>query len=270
MRTWSNTHPQATTHFGSKPIEDVPEFARQPNADPFHATREYWLTTFAPRSARPAHTIESLVLSETRSQEAATTETENSFREEGEYWQITYEGSRFAIRNLKGLFYIQFLLTHPEERMHVSELAALADRGSSPAVDCVADAVSELDVRTGPSDAGEVLDARATREYKARIVELRSELDEATRWADLERADSIRHEIGFLTMQLDSAYGRNGVARKMGDPSDRARKAVTKCIREAIERITKQNFALGRHLANSIRMGFYCSYSPEPPIRWQS
>jgi len=277
VRTWANTHPQLRTQVDSKPTFDVPQFPRQPNEDPFHVRRRYWLTTFAPRAASApsgesaALPIESRALSEIPSREAAAIETENSFREEGEYWQITYEGSRFAVRNLKGLFYIQFLLTHPEERVHVSQLAALADRGSSPAVDRAADsAVGDLDVRTGPSDAGEVLDARATREYKARIVELRAELDEATRWADLERADSIRHEIGFLTTQLVGAYSRNGAVRKMGDPSERARKAVTKCMREAIDRITKQHFALGRHLANAIHMGFHCCYSPEPPIRWRA
>jgi hypothetical protein len=51
---------------------------------------------------------------------------------------------------------------------------------------------------------------------------------------------------------------------------ERVRKAVTKCIREAIRRIGKQHPALGRHLQNAIHTGYCCWYSSERPITWTS
>jgi len=186
---------------------------------------------------------------------------------------VAYEGTAVGIRGVKGLFYLQYLLQHPEEKIHVSNLAALGDHYWSPAQ------VGAPIVTIGPQagvdqmvlgDSGHVLDRRATQEYKARLIDLRAELDEATQWADLERADAIRREIQFLTDQLTAAYGRNGRARKIGDPMERVRKAVTNRIRDAIERILKQHASLGRHLGNAVRTGFYCCYSPENPVEWKS
>jgi hypothetical protein len=54
-----------------------------------------------------------------------------------------------------------------------------------------------------------------------------------------------------------------------GDPTERARKAVTERIRTALERIGSAHPALGRHLENSIRTGIFCSYRPEAPVDWK-
>jgi hypothetical protein len=69
-------------------------------------------------------------------------------------------------------------------------------------------------------------------------------------------------EIDFLAAQLTQAFGRTGRARKMSDPMDRVRKAVTNRIHDAVDRIAKQDPHLGRHLHNAIRTGFSCWYSP--------
>ena len=120
------------------------------------------------------------------------------------------------------------------------------------------------------TDSGQILDARARQESRTRLLELRSDLDEASQWADLGRADSLRREIEFITSQLTSSIGRSGQARKLGDPMERMRKAVTNRIHDAIARMSKQDASLGRHLANAIRTGFYCWYSPETYISWKS
>src|SRR5882724_8931259 len=54
------------------------------------------------------------------------------FRDEGEYWQILYEGKCLHIQSLKGLFYLRHLLQHPDDKIHVSSLAALGDHYSRP------------------------------------------------------------------------------------------------------------------------------------------
>jgi hypothetical protein len=191
------------------------------------------------------------------------------FRHEGEYWQILHKGQIIHIRSLKGLFYLRHLLQHPGEKIHVSSLAALGDHYSRPGRST---ADRGLDVPPDPPllahDLGGVIDSRAAREYRTKLDELRSELEEASQWADLGRAASIQREIEFIEKELASAYGLNGQLRKLDDQIERMRKAVTNCIRDSIVRIAKQNPALGRHLSNAIRTGLLCRYSPENTVCW--
>jgi hypothetical protein len=40
-------------------------------------------------------------------------------------------------------------------------------------------------------------------------------------------------------------------------------------IRAAVKAIARQDEALARHLANTVRTGRRCSYEPEPGVTWQ-
>jgi len=195
------------------------------------------------------------------------------FREEGEYWEILYEGTRIRIRSLKGLFYLRHLLQNPGAKTHVISLTALGEHCASTASRSGRSADRGLAVPPKAplvvNDAGPVIDARATWEYRGRLDELRSELAEASQWADLERAASIQREIELINRELASAYGLNGHARRLDDQTERMRKAVKNRIHDAIVRIAKQNPVLGRHLRNAIRTGPLCHYSPENDVAWQ-
>ena len=50
---------------------------------------------------------------------------------------------------------------------------------------------------------------------------------------------------------------------------ERARKAVTNRIRDALSRIESEHGALGGHLRRSIKTGTFCAYQPETQISWQ-
>lgn len=52
---------------------------------------------------------------------------------------------------------------------------------------------------------------------------------------------------------------------------ERARSAVTKRIRDAIQKIAKNHPQLGRHLLTRVKTGYECRYLPDPdqPIDWQ-
>ena len=55
----------------------------------------------------------------------------------------------------------------------------------------------------------------------------------------------------------------------MADPVERIRKAVTNRIRDSLDRIAAEHEALGRHLANAVHTGTFCSYTPERPAAWE-
>ena len=56
-----------------------------------------------------------------------------------------------------------------------------------------------------------------------------------------------------------------------GPGLERARSAVTKRIRDALQKIEKNHPALGKHLGARVKTGYECMYMPDPdqPIAWQ-
>ena len=69
-------------------------------------------------------------------------------------------------------------------------------------------------------------------------------------------------EMEMLAQQLSS--GVRG--RRVASHSERARLTVTKGIGAALERIAKHHPPLGRHLAATVRRGYYCIYVPDPRL----
>jgi hypothetical protein len=130
---------------------------------------------------------------------------------------------------------------------------------------------SELEVRPDLGDAGELLDAQAKAAYKARLVELQAELDEAEHFNDLARAAKASAERDFLVGELARAVGLGGRDRRAASHAERARLNATRAIRAAMANLARANPSLGRHLSSTIRTGRYCSYTPDPrvPITWE-
>jgi hypothetical protein len=60
-----------------------------------------------------------------------------------------------------------------------------------------------------------MLDANARRAYKARLGELRGELEKAEDFHDIGRAARLRGQMEFLAAELTRASGRRG-ARTQG------------------------------------------------------
>lgn len=190
--------------------------------------------------------------------------TENGFVREGELWLVTYRGTAARIRDSKGVRDIARLLTTPSVDVAAVDLAGGDGfrAGGSPA------AASGLELST-PGHAGEVLDAQAREQYRARLRDLEEEVAEAESGNDPERASRARDEQEFLLAELRAAVGLSGRPRLALDPAERARKAVTARIRDAIGHIEVAHPPLGRHLRHSVRTGSFCAYDPAEPIPWR-
>jgi hypothetical protein len=117
---------------------------------------------------------------------------------------------------------------------------------------------------------GAILDVQAIADYRRRMGELRDEIDEGEHSNDIGAVDRARTEFEMLSQQLRSGIGLSGRARTFASHRERARVTVTKRIKVAIEKIRISDPALGRHLANSIRTGNFCCYSPTEAAAWQS
>lgn len=171
------------------------------------------------------------------------------FVREGELWALSFDGQTVRLKHAKGLQDLARLLAVPGQEIHAAELAG---------------------GRVVSVGLGDVLDPRARAEYRQRLRDLDEELEEAEAFADVGRAERARIERDFLVAELAGAVGLHGRSRKAGDPDERARKAVSLRIRQAIDRIGAVHPGLGRHFTNSVRTGLYCSYQPETARLWKT
>ena len=112
-----------------------------------------------------------------------------------------------------------------------------------------------------------MLDEDTKNAYKAHLVELRDDLEEAHQFNDLFRASKIREEMATITNELARAYGLYGTTRRAASDAERARVRVTVAVKGAIEKISKYDSAIGWHLATSVRTGAFCIYRPAPIAR---
>jgi predicted ATPase len=129
-------------------------------------------------------------------------------------------------------------------------------------------AVELADVSVQQGSTGELLDARARREYEDRIRDLQAELEQAENDNDYARAYRHQVELDTLIEHLTSALGRGGRSRRGVDNAERARSAVTHRVRTAIRQLDRVHPALATHLSHAVQTGTYCSYRPEHPVTW--
>jgi predicted ATPase len=205
-----------------------------------------------------------------------------TFVQYGEHWTVGYGAASFSLPNALGLTYIQRLLQHPGEQIHVLDL--LSGTAPSEIPETGASTITRFDsddnvVASRAGDTGAVLDDQAKRDYRRRISELNEELNELRERGNLnllgerdyQRRDALEFEIEALTRQLAKAVGNFGRDRRSGSVAERARLNVTRAIRLAIQRILERNAVLGELLGSRIRTGSLCAYVSDTrsPIEWK-
>jgi tetratricopeptide (TPR) repeat protein len=183
------------------------------------------------------------------------------FRQEGDYWTVSYAGVTIRLRDTKGLHHLATLLREPEREFHVIDLLAETDHDSvTPRSQHFAEHAS----RFALAPLSTLPDHQARTRYRQRLAELREELAEAERCNDLGRSTALRTEMEFLAQELSTIYN----ARKSNGEIEKARKAVAYRIRTALGKLQQAHSTLWRHLWISIKTGVFCSYTPERPTRW--
>jgi tetratricopeptide (TPR) repeat protein len=189
-----------------------------------------------------------------------------TFRHEGDYWAIEFDGLGFRLRDAKGLRHLSRMLGAPGRELHALELTRL--ESPTRGVPMVAE---QGRVGGGQGDGGPLIDDEARAAYRTRLRELKEEITEAESWNDPERLARLQDESDALTHELAAAFGLGGRPRSSGSAAERSRVSVTRAIRASLERITEHNAPLGAHLEATVRTGTFCSYNPDPrvAINWR-
>jgi hypothetical protein len=170
---------------------------------------------------------------------------------EGEYWTVAFQGQTLRLKDGLGLQYIARLVAEPDRELHALELAGGRPESEREAVD--------------GGDAGELLDEEARNSYRRRLEDLRETLAEAESFGDETRASRAREEIEAIGAELSRAVGLGGRSRRAGGAAERARSAVQRRIKNAIDRIGEHAPALAEYLGRAVKTGNFCVYRSRTP-----
>jgi tetratricopeptide (TPR) repeat protein len=173
-----------------------------------------------------------------------------TIRRRGQHWLLTLDARQAIVPHRIGMTYLARLLTNPGHSIPALQLASHSSL-AGPAL--------------ATSAQQPVIDEQARAAYRRRAEELALELVEAEREADLGRTERLRAELDALVDELDRVSARGGRTRTFSDPQERARIAVRKAIKRAIDEIAATDAVIGDVLRSSVTTGTTCSYTPTPP-----
>jgi hypothetical protein len=163
----------------------------------------------------------------------------------GRGWRVTLGSRSVMVEHGIGLLHLAVLIANPRREIPAIEL------------------VAGVEAITGDGGSAQpVLDTDAIRQYRRRLSQLRTEIDELEARSDTRRAAEARAERDWLIAALSGASGIGGRTRRFTDDPERARIAVGKAIRRAITRIAEADTVIGENLRGRIRTGIRCSYWP--------
>jgi tetratricopeptide (TPR) repeat protein len=178
-----------------------------------------------------------------------------TIRRQGRHWLLTLNGHRAIVPHRIGMTYLARILTNPGQEISALALAAESTGPLSPLT---------------ASNHQPLIDDQARAAYRRRAEELTDELAEAETNTDLARAEILRAEIAALLDELERVSAKGGRTRPFADPHERARTAVRKAIKRAIDETATIDPTIGGLLRSTITTGTTCRHTPNPhhPTTW--
>ena len=203
----------------------------------------------------------------------------NRFPKEGPIWEIAFDGKTIRLADSRGLQYINHLISHPNEEVHVIELAAIARKPT--AIRAVGKGEIQPDEPSdGPRTSGgygasaidhgePMLDPQAISEIKEARKDLLKRIAKAEKNHDEAMAEKLQNELHSLNMHATKMF-YGGKVKNLGNHAHKIRKSVSKCIRAILDKIEQEHPTLSNHFTGSISTGMCCSYKPQPSIVWST
>jgi pimeloyl-ACP methyl ester carboxylesterase len=174
-----------------------------------------------------------------------------TWKRTGDIWTIRFGERTIHLKHAKGLADLSVLLSRPGQSVEALELYAgpEAPRSSAPEP---------------------VVDRQALVAYRSRLTELAGELEQAEQRGDVGWSERVQSEHEALLEHLQHITGLGDRVRAMASPAERARKAVSARIRDAIAKVGGDHPELAAHLTATVSTGATCIYQPELPIAWDT
>lgn len=186
-------------------------------------------------------------------------------RRQGRHWRVTAAGRTVEVEHCRGMAHLAVLFGNPGREISALHLATIPRASLSAA----ASPAPAPRTATSPSTGtGPQFDDQAVRAYRERRSGPRPGIEHRGidgrrdfEGRDVEGGDTGRSGIG----RGDAAGGLTDWVRALPSADERARIAVGKAIRRALQRIADADPELGRLLAAGVRTGKQCMYTPVGP-----
>jgi tetratricopeptide (TPR) repeat protein len=168
------------------------------------------------------------------------------------HWQLTVAERETVVADRLGVHYLARLLTNPGRSISALQLAS---ESADPAPE---------------TTRQPLLDEHARSAYRRRVQQLTDELAAADVRGDQGRSQRLQTELDELLAELRRVSDKGGRSRPFVDPGERARTAVRKAIKRAIDEIGASDPDLGAHLRATVTTGNMCCFTPDPdqPLHW--
>jgi hypothetical protein len=170
-----------------------------------------------------------------------------ALKREGRRWRLRFGQQTTLVDHSVGMLHLAVLTANPSRQISALDL------------------VAGMAALTRPVTAAApqpVLDGAAVRGYQRRLTLLSAEIDRASARADHRAVERMQAERTWILSELAGATGLGGRTRGFPDEAERARIAVGKAIRRAIDRITVADRMIGEHLRTAVHTGVRCCYQP--------
>ncbi len=169
----------------------------------------------------------------------------------GNTWTVSWGGEAGSLRHLKGLTDVAVLVRNRGRDVSALQLVGGASVHST--------------------SGDEMIDLETLKVYRRRLEELDQEIEQAADHS-VARVESLEAERDQVLAEVSRTTGLGGRLRTSANsPAERARKAVSGRIRDALRQLEAVAPLLAAHLDRSIQTGSQCSYRPvvdDGPIQW--
>jgi hypothetical protein len=182
---------------------------------------------------------------------------DNVFRKKGQVWELRFAGGpEYILLPTKGAAYLQLLVSRPGNAISAVDLACQVAKNPD---------------RFALGDAGEQSDEEALTVYRARVIELRGEVDEAKSNNDSGAQTRAQEELDCLMERIRKDQGLGKRLRKAVDDRERVRKAVGNAIQRALQDIAQFDQPLADHFKSPrLKCGQNPCYLSDQGVQWDT
>ncbi|MGD0897011.1 MAG: hypothetical protein ABR915_04185 [Thermoguttaceae bacterium] len=172
------------------------------------------------------------------------------FAPDGTFYEIKGFGEGARLACLTGLNYIEQLLRRPGVAIGFAEL--VADAAPESATEAAEQTVVEsLDLRKWSNQP--TLDERALHEYKERLQEVETDLEDAQQCNDSGRQERLEREKNEILAGVHAARGLGNNVRDLNSDADRLRSRIYSALRTAYKKLEDNKAPkLAQHFRESI------------------
>jgi 7-cyano-7-deazaguanine synthase in queuosine biosynthesis len=189
---------------------------------------------------------------------------QSRFQRQGKVWLIEFRQEKGGLPDQVGTQRLARILKAGGEALEALDLT----RGSNPGSRRSKQGPPEVFRSSNQADAGDVLDEKAITAFRNRVDELNREIQVAFAAGESHKAGDRERERAWIERELTRWIGKHDKPRHFPEEHERARQTVSATVWPQVRELREYMPLLTAHLETFLHLGYVCSYSPDPPERW--